>query len=71
MKTYKILAGALRNSSDGDYILAAESGPEGQAYVPALGTDTIIRVVRLNNTGGHHAIITTTLGDLIDRMSGL
>lgn len=70
MKTYKIVAGAVRNSRNGENILSIEGGEE-QLHLANVDLDTVIRIRRKDEFGGYYQIVSLSLDDIITAVSGL
>lgn len=71
MRTYKIAAGAKRNTEPGDYFFSVDKGEEGAVHIPAMKSDAVIRINRVSRDGGSYTIKSLTLGELLEEVLGL
>ena len=71
MRTYKIAAGAIRNSRARRYALGVVGEDEATVFIPNLANDATVVVLQKTIEGGQSTVVKMTLGDLLARAAGL
>lgn len=70
MKTYKIKAGANRNTPSGRHFIQIDDGEE-QMFIANIPATATIRFFQISKQGGSLPVLSATVDEIVKETSGL